>query len=173
MTNIKNEYKITRDLIKKWSREDQFGTAFGIVIFSLYVFTGLIGVTMICLMFKFGGDALNWYLSFFLVLFSAFRLTFVPYHAWTSKYKMMSKTYGVPEWIRSTEFTDDEIIISDHTSVTKFKYDNLKSVKEKGNEVRILFNNRLLIVVYKDAFKKGSWDECRKLLEEKMPKNVK
>ena len=132
---IKNEYKITRELMKKWAREDQFGTTFGIVMFSLYVFTGLIGITMLCLLFTFGSNrGSDWYIAFFLVLFPIFRLTFVPYYAWTNRYKMMAKTYGVSEWVRSAEFADDEIIISDHTSVTKFKYENIKSYKEKGQQ---------------------------------------
>ena len=58
---IKNEYKITRELMKKWAREDRFGTTFGIVMFSLYVFSGLIGIAMVCLLFIFGGDAIDWY----------------------------------------------------------------------------------------------------------------
>ena len=164
---IKNEYKITRDLIKRWSREDRFGTTFGIAMLSLYVFTGLIGIAMVCLLLAFGGDAIDWYLGFFLVLFPIFRLTYVPYSAWTNRYKMMAKMYGVSEWLRSAEFADDEIILSDHTSVTKIKYENIKAFKEKGNEVKIMLNDRLLIILYKDAFVSGSWDECRALIEEK------
>jgi len=164
---IKNEYKITRELMRKWAREDRFGNPANILIFSLYVFVGVIGIAMLCLLFIFGGDALNWFFAFFFVLFPVFRLTFVPYQAWTSRYKMMSKTYGVAEWTRTTEFSDEEITVKDHTSVTKLQYGNVKKIKEKDNEVMIFFNNRLLLIIYKDAFKKGTWEECRKLLEEK------
>jgi len=165
---IKNEYKITRELIKRWAKEDRFGNSTNILIFVLYTFVGIIGVTMLCLLVAFGGDAFNWYFAFFFVLFSVFRLTFVPYHAWTSRYKMMSKTYGVSEWIRATELSDEEITVTDHTSVTKMKYENIKKIKEKDNEVTIFFNNRLVLILYKDAFKKGTWEECRALLDSKI-----
>ena len=164
---IKNEYTITRELMKRWAREDRFGNGVNILFFCMYVFTGAIGIAMLCLLFAVGGSGLHWYLAVFCIIFPAFRLTLVPYFAWTGKYKMMARTYGVDEWIRSAEFTDEEIIIKDHTSVMKFKYENVKELKEKGNEVRLVFNNRLLVIIYKDAFKNGSWEECRALIEAK------
>ena len=74
---------------------------------------------------------------------------------------MYSQTYGVSEWIRSTEFTDDEIVLTDHTSVIKLQYANIQAIKEKGNVVMIFLNNNLAIRLYKNTFVEGSWDACK------------
>ena len=77
--------------------------------------------------------------------------------------------YGVSEWTRTTEFTDSEISVTDHTSAsTKIRYENLKKVKEYGNEVILFFKDNMAIRIYKDAFTEGSWEECRSLLQSKL-----
>ena len=83
------------------------------------------------------------------------------FFVWSKRYKLYSTTYGVSEWIRTTEFLDDEIILTDHTSVSKLKYSNIKTIKEKGNVVMIFMNNNMALRLYKDAFVEGSWEECK------------
>ena len=74
----------------------------------------------------------------------------------------MSKNYGVAEWLRTTEFTDDEIILTDYNSVSKFQYNNIKAIVEKSNLVFIIFNGSFAIRLYKDAFVEGSsWEDCK------------
>lgn len=80
------------------------------------------------------------------------------------RYNIFSKTYGVSEWIRTTEFTDNEIIVTDHNSINKFRYANVNKIKEKNNLVIIFLDSNLVIRIYKNAFVEGSWDECAKML---------
>ena len=39
-----------------------------------------------------------------------------------------------------TEFLEDEIVLTDHTSVSKLKYSNIKKIKEKNNIVNYQSN---------------------------------
>ena len=63
--------------------------------------------------------------------------------------------------MRTIEFLDDEIVLTDHTSVSKFQYSNIEKIKEKNNVVMIFMNHNLALRLYKDAFVEGSWEECK------------
>ena len=83
------------------------------------------------------------------------------------RYKLFCTTYGVTEWMRTTEFLDDEIVLTDHTSISKFRYSNIQTIKEKNNVVMIFMNNNMALRLYKDAFVEGSWKECKERILEK------
>jgi len=101
------------------------------------------------------------YIYALFTVLAVFKLFFARFFFWSKRYKLYSTTYGVSEWIRTTEFLDDEIIITDHTSVSKLKYSNIKTIKEKNNVVIIFMNNNMAIRLYKDAFVEGSWEKCK------------
>lgn len=159
--NMKNEYKITRELMMSWAKEYHLQGAANIVLFLIWCTVGVIGLGMLILLIAVGGDLVNWYLSILFLFLSVFKLFFSRFVAISNRYKLLSKTYGVTEWLRTIDFTDDEIILSDHTSVTRFRYDNIKKIKEKSNVVIIFFNNNLAVRLYKDAFVEGTWKECK------------
>ncbi|MBE6662212.1 MAG: YcxB family protein [Ruminococcaceae bacterium] len=78
---------------------------------------------------------------------------------------MFSKTYGVTEWMRTTEFTDAAIILTDHTTVNQVRYENIEQIKEKGNCVMIYLNHNMALRIYKDAFVEGTWEACIEKIE--------
>ncbi len=162
---MKNEYKITKELMMSWAKEYHLFGAANIILFVLWCIVGLIGLGMLILLISIGGEWVHWYLSILFLALSVFKLVFSRFFAVSNRYKLLSKTYGVSEWTRTTEFADDEIIITDHTSVTRFKYDNIKKIKDKNNVVMIFFNNNLAIRLYKDAFVEGSWEECKEKID--------
>ena len=102
-----------------------------------------------------------------MLIIAIFKLFIQRFIVWSKRYKLYSTTYGVTEWMRTTEFLDDEIVLTDHTSVTKFKYSNIQRIKEKGNVVMIFMNHNMALRLYKEAFVEGSWEECKRILFEK------
>ena len=125
---MKNEYKITKKEMMSWAKEYHLQGAANIILFILWFAVGVIGLGLILLLSVVGGDWINWYIAILCLFLSAFKLFFSRLFACSNRYKLYSKTYGVSEWIRSAEFTDEEIILSDHTSITRFKYENIKKV---------------------------------------------
>ena len=114
--------------------------------------------------------SLDWkiiYLYALTLIIAIFKLFIQRFIVWSKRYKLYSTTYGVTEWMRTTEFLDDEIVLTDHTSVTKFKYSNIQRIKEKDNVVMIFMNNNMALRLYKNAFVEGSWEECKRILFEK------
>ena len=159
---MKNEYKITKDLVMSWAKEYHLQSKAMIVIFILYCIAGLCALNLLVLLSIFGGDWMRWFIAVWLLVLVGYRLFFSRFVSWSNRYKTMARTYGVSEWIRTTEFTDDEIILTEHNSSSmKFRYEHIKRVKEKGNLVFIYLHDNIMIRLYKDAFVEGSWEECK------------
>ena len=164
---MKNEYKITKDLIKSWAKEYHLHGTANIFLFILWSVVGVIGFFGLIFSVAMSLDWKIIYLYALMLIIAIFKLFIQHFIVWSKRYKLYSTTYGVTEWMRTTEFLDDEIVLTDHTSVTKFKYSNIQRIKEKGNVVMIFMNNNMALRLYKDAFVEGSWEECKRILFEK------
>ena len=158
---MRNEYKVTKRELMSWAKEYYLPGAANIILFIFWILVGLMGLSTLILFILAGSDWTYFFMSGLLLLVSVFKLFFSRFLVYSNRYKLCSKTYGVTEWVRSTEFADDAIIISDHTSVSRLRYENIKNIKEKNNVVMIFFNNNLALRLYKDAFVEGTWEECK------------
>ena len=164
---MKNEYKITKDLIKSWAKEYHLHGTANIFLFIFWCVVGVIGFFGLIFSITMSLDRKAIYLYALTLIIAIFKLFIHRFIVWSKRYKLYSTTYGVTEWMRTTEFLDDEIVLTDHTSVTKFKYSNIQRIKEKDNVVIIFMNNNMALRLYKDAFVEGSWEECKRILFEK------
>ncbi len=164
---MKNEYKVTKDLIKSWAKEYHLHGAANIVLFILWCVVGVVGLMGLI----FGiVMAFNWkaiYLYALILVLAVYKLFIHRFVVWSKRYKLYSTTYGVTEWMRTTEFLDDEIVLTDHTSVSKFQYRVIQKIKEKDNVVLIIMNHNMALRLYKDAFVEGSWEACKERILEK------
>lgn len=167
---MKNEYKITKDLIRSWAKEYNLHGAANIFLFVLWCAVGIIGLLGLVFSISMSLDWMIIYLYALILVIAVFKLFIQRFIVWPKRYKLYSTTYGVTEWMRTTEFLDNEIVLTDHTSVSKIKYSNIQRIKEKGNAVLIYMNHNMALRLYKDAFVEGSWEECKKMLQEKMKK---
>ena len=148
-----------------WAKEYHLHGAKTIILFIIYCLAGLCGLTLLALLAIADGHWTRWFLAVWLTVLCVYRLFFARFVSWSNSYKMMAKTYGVTEWIRTVEFTDREIICKENDAACMtFRYDNIKRIKEKGNIVFIFFNDNLTLRLYKDAFTEGSWEECNEKL---------
>ncbi len=161
---MKNEYKVTKKLMLSWGKEYCLFGAANVALFVLWGLAGLIGMVNVVIGIVLAGAWKNLCLGIILLLLALFKLFASRYIAWFERYKMYANIYGVSEWMRSTDFAEDGITLTDHTSVTKVRYENVKKIKEKKNVVMIFLSHGLAIRLYKDAFVDGTWDECREMI---------
>ena len=161
---MKNKYKITKDLIKSWAKEYHIHGAVNIFLFILWCVVGVIGLLGLTFSIAMSLDWKIVYLYALMLIIAIFKLFIQRFFVWSKRYKLYSTTYGVTEWIRTTEFLDDEIVLTDHTSVSKFKYSNIQKIKEKNNVVMIFMNSNMALRLYKDSFVEGSWEECKNMI---------
>ena len=158
---MKNQYKITKDLMKTWAKEYHLHGAANVILFILWCIFGISCVVGLILSVLLRKGWVDIYIFALFTFVAFFKLFLARFFVWSKRYKLYSTTYGVSEWIRTTEFLDDEIILTDHTSVSKLKYSNINTIKEKSNVVMIFMNNNIALRLYKDAFVEGSWEECK------------
>ena len=164
---MKNEYKITKALIKAWAKEYHLHGTSNIVLFVLWCLVGVIAAEGLLASIVMPSDWFAIYLFSVLLILAIYKLFISRFVIWSNRYKLSCTTYGVTEWMRTTEFLDDEIVLTDHTSVSKFQYSNIEKIKEKDNVIMIFMNHNIALRLYKDAFVVGSWDECKKMILEK------
>lgn len=168
---MKNEYTINKKTMLSWARKLPENTApANIILWILWGIVGVISLLLLAILIVTGGDWFDWYIAIVLLALTLYKLFFARLITAASKYRMCVKTYGVAEWQRAIEFTEDEIIVSDHTSVSRFGYDTVKKIQEKKNVVVIRLKSDMGIVLYKDTFVEGTWEECKAFLASKMTK---
>lgn len=181
---MKNEYMITKRLMKSWINGWWFNSTANTALLLFECFFGVVFFIFPSLYIHYFGyyETLeNLYTALWCIchagtLFCILYIPLVP-RAYARqnniKYKTYSKNYCVRKWKRSIELTESEITVYDHTSVLKFEYSTIKRVKEKRKVVIIFLKSGFEIRLYKNAFVTGSWEECKKLLSRKSSINIK
>ena len=167
---MKNEYTVNKELMISWARQRNFGSGADMGLFVLWVITAVCGVAGTVKFCISSGKITDLVISLWLVGIAVYKLFFSKYFVWNKRFDQLSKSYGMSKWQRSTEFLDNEVKLSENSSSVSFKYSQIKKLKEKGNLVILFLDNGLAVRIYKDAFVDGSWEECKKLLVEKMKK---
>lgn len=167
---MKNEYKITKAMMKSWAKEFRLWDTKTIIISAIW---GLLGVWIVYHIVSFLYWGVNWrFVCYFILLLIivVYRLFFFRTITYLRNYKTLTKAFEVSEWIRTIEFLEDEILLTDHTSTMKFKYSQITKIKEKSNAVLLCLNIKKGLILYKESFVDGSWEECKELLALKMSK---
>ena len=125
---MKNQYKITKDLMQTWAKEYHLHGAANVILFIIWCVFGVIGISGLIFSIALHSEWMAIYIYALLTIIAVFKLFLARFVVWSKRYKLYSTTYGVSEWIRTTEFLDDEIILTDHTSVSKLKYSNIEKI---------------------------------------------
>ena len=182
---MKNEYTITKRLMRSWAKGGYFNLNSTEVMKALFIIccgVALLLFTPYLLIYFFRfvtGDGLK---SMYPVIFGGFHteallfvffFAFLPSLSYSIQYWNWCKNYNVKEWQRATELTEDEIIVKDHRSIFKYQYRTIRRVKVRGNVVHIFLKSGTEIIIHKDAFVSGSWDECKKLISQKSRVKIK
>lgn len=167
---MKNEYIVTKELTKSWAKEYHLRNKKVILLFVMLCIIAVCGLTSLILLVIFKGGWFEIYISLLLLFLAIYKLFFERFLVIARRYDLCAKTYGVTEWVRITEFIDEEILLTEHTSSIKYSYTQITGIKEKGNVVFILLNNNSTIRLYKDAFVDCSWEECKERINSKSHK---
>ena len=156
---MKNEFTVTKQEMLSWVKRYNFTGAANKILFALYLLLGLVGVSLLLTVISNDGDKFGGAIGIASVIISVYKLFFERRVFMLRRYNLYAKTYGVDEWQRIIEFTDDEIVINDQ---------NMRKIIDKGNVVFIVLNNNIAMRFYKDTFTEGTWEDCKTMLESKM-----
>ncbi len=83
------------------------------------------------------------------------------------QYSALSKQRGTVNWTRKISFGENDIVTEDGNVTVTNQYSEIIGIEEKGNYVRLCLSNNTVIRLYSDCFVTGTWDECKKWIQEK------
>ena len=63
-------------------------------------------------------------------------------------------------------FDTDAIQIKDGINTTSISYADIKCIKEEGNRIWLIFNNKIVLRLYKDCFVNSNCEECKAYISE-------
>ena len=156
---MKNQFVVTKEMYRSWCIDSQFRgrrLVFFIIWCVLFaICTGFVIVTK---------EPLFVVYTVFCA-YQAFARVFVLAHV---NYRRLAKNYNHENWVRTIEFIDDKIVLSEESFSMTFTYDTVVKLMDKDNKIWIYFNNKTCIRMYKEAFVSGSWEQCKRFLEEKL-----
>ena len=158
--------RITKEEIVSWQKKIP-QTGANIVLFILWVMIGLIGLYLLIILAQIGGTWIRWFTAVYCIFASVYGVFFRRFVVAVKRYKVLANTYGVPEWTRTIEFAEEEIILTDHTSTSRFQYKNIKKITEKDNFTILFMNDHLVLPLYKDTFVDGNWETCKERIASK------
>ena len=178
---MRNEYTVTKRLMKSWAKGWYFNYSIDKILFvccytAFILFTPYLFINLVH--FLVGDDLESIHHMVFValhteaLLFLAFCL-FLPRVSYVSQYNINRKNFSVESWKRVIDLTEEEIIVTDHKSLFKYQYRTITRVKERGNVVHIFLKSGTEIIIQKDAFVSGSWDECKRLISGKSSVKVR
>ena len=170
---MKNEYRITKQLSREWAKEYHLYGKEAIVRFGVMCCLLLISVAGLVLSLVAHLGPLFVYVFALFTLFSVYMLVFSRFIALAKRYSASARFFGVPEWTRTTEFLGDHIVLTEHTSSTEIRYEQVTAIREFKRYVLVYLVGGMALRLYRDAFTDGgTWEDCRSLLLERC-KNLK
>ncbi len=154
---MKNQFTVTKEMYKSWCIDSQFrGRRLAFFIMWCVLFGVCMGLAI-------------WSREILFVIYAifcgyqAFARVFVLANV---NYRRIAKSYNCDNWVRTIEFLDDKIMLSEESFSMTFTYDSIVKFVDKDNRIWIYFNNKTCIRMYKDAFVSGNWEQCKRFLEE-------
>lgn len=160
---MKNQYKITRQLMMSWARDFPIFTVKTVILYVFYSFAALYGFLLLATLLATGGETSDFLIAILLLVISLYRLFFSRIMRTVSTYDQLSSSFGTSEWVQTVEFCEDKIKVSLHNSTGEYSYSQIKKVVERKKQAFIIFKSGILRL-YKDAFVEGSWEECKQML---------
>ena len=165
---MKNEFTINKKEMLSWARKYYFIGVANILLFIICVFLGVTGLFLLSVLISNGGEVISWCIAIASIVIPVYKLFFERFVFTMRRYSVLSKTYGVSEWHRIFEFTDDDIILTDYNSVSRYSYGNIKRILEENDVVLLILNHNIALRFYKHTFTEGTWEECKAKIESKM-----
>lgn len=167
---MKNEYQITKEHMMSRAKDFHLyrgKDAFAVILWSLLA---LIEIACVSLLLLCDGDVTIIFFGIVIILLCIYKLFFERFVIVSRRYKMLSKMYGVVKWNHSIEFSDEDIVVIDHTRIERYRYETITKYVDRNDYVVIIINNSIGLSVYKNAFVTGSWEECKALIDSKINK---
>ena len=170
---MKNEYKVTLELFFSWALEGKFKgrrLKFFIMWCSFGVFYLAIALGLRALIKHLGYDYTIIFVLFIALSAFSFYCAFLrDIIRAQGEYERSKKRYK-PLWIRSVEFTEENIVLTDGEVTLTYGYLDVDSVTDTKKAAVLSLCDGTLIRLYKDKFVSSDAATCTAYIEKKKAK---
>ena len=167
---MRNEYIIDWPLLKKWTNESHH-SGIRLALYIVWCIL-LVGSLVFAILSIVANMYTNAFYFILIALFSFYRAFLWNIMIAKQQYKRFAQTYGKNSWVRTINFEDNEIIIKEEKTETKYNYSDILEIVEKDERIYLKLQAKAVIRLYKSKFVDCSWEECRAKILENNP-NIK
>lgn len=160
---IENRYEVTKELMKKWLKDNKITTYFRI----FWVFIALCGMGMAiyCITLKDIQDSVLFFIFVTIALLNAYKNNLLI----SRRYRTFTKTYKKNSWERRILFFDDYIETNEENiMIVRIPYSDIINVEKVDECIKLKISTGGFIRIYKNAFVKSNFDECEEFLSKKV-----
>ena len=156
---MRNEYIIDWPLLKKWNKESNY-SGLGLAVFIYRC--ALLVCSIVCIVWTFMANMYSYCIYFALIsLFCFYRAFLWNIMIIKHRYKRFVQTYGKKSCILTICFEDNEIVIKEEKTETKYNYSDILRIVEKDEIVYLRLQAKKVMRLYKSKFIDGTWGECK------------
>ena len=155
---MKNQYRVTKGRYLRWTMEGMFQK---VKLILLGVFLLIIGGLI-----YFGlKDEINPILLLIaaICLYTVFLKSPL---ATLKRFKAMQRKYGEKSWLRTVEFTEEGIRLSEGDVELVLDYAEITDIWEKPDRILLVLEGRTVIRLYRDSFVDTDWETCKAYIEQ-------
>ena len=153
-----NEYQVTWKRYRSWAAENMVKGARLVMMIIWCVFA------LLCLALMMIDNLAFRSLYFLLAALGIYRAFFRNFVIARSQYRRLAQNYGKENWTRRIAFEDDGITLTEGNLSFRYDYSDIINIREKGNKIWLDASNKTVLRLYRDAFVKSDWDECKSRL---------
>ncbi len=159
---VENKFKVTRRLyyegMKAISDYKQTVTRIGIMLFALWLAFAVFTISE--------ENGILFVLAELLIAAVLFGLVLLFYSKgrWNKAYRSMLTKNGGEIPVRTTKFYEDYFVIVTESGELKLMYDSVKKIYETENLIILFCQDKRGVMLAKDGFVKGTWEDTRKKL---------
>ena len=154
---IQNKYIVTKKLYIQWGFENY--KKFPQLGFSIFWCI----MTLIAIFLWLCEGSFLFIVMMFYTIYRAFFRWIVLCNA---QYNRLLKVHNGSTWSYNIFFDTDAIQIKDGINTTSIGYADIKCIKEEGNRIWLIFNNKIVLRLYKDCFVNSNCEECKAYISE-------
>lgn len=168
-----NEFELNLETFKRFRKMSR---STGVWLVFKVLWCVVLGISVLGLAFlgmlhiKYGFESyLARYIVFLCVVYSAFKVFFFNNLNIKSQFKSFCKLYGKTSWIERIEVFEEKITITEEGNVSNFNHTKIKRILEGTDIVTVMYEGNMNVLILKDKFVTGSWEECKHLMVSQNP----
>lgn len=151
---IQNTYLVTWKRFREWGFENAFK---GIRL----VMTIMWSLFAVYLAFMVKEIAIAYFLLAFCIYRAFFRWLVIT----RTQYKQLCMNHKGADWERKICLDERNIKVDDGLITVQYEFSDIDNIKEKGNKIWLIMNNKSVVRMYKDCFTLGDWEKCKEMIE--------